>query len=474
MIHLEGSVGYLSHSKSAIFVSTTDTLANKSKRTAPQVKQLQTDLNIAPWGEDNRFPQNVVKALEACGVAQSTLKWKACEMWGGGLVYGRVVDIDADGNEVFQVAKRGEFLEVDKFFKRNRIPIFFAEFALDYWYFNNCFPELILSTDRKKIAGLTHFESCDVRYKQMSESGKIDTVYISKLWGLSKDQFVKFDKDKSVKGPIIPDGKVTEVDNKYVLVRKVIDRYFPLDSLKELVESSKTDTSFVLPINFPSPNKTYYQLASWDGARLSGWIEIASRIPNMIKVMYEKAFRIKYHIEIPTDYFASYYGKAVWDKMDTSARKKAKEDLLEAMDNYLSGDENAHKTFISYFATNKVTGKEEERIKITVIDDKNTTAKDLLTSTTANTEIMIAMNVNPNIHGAAIGGGVYAGNQGGSNVREGKLQHDSSQSLDRQMVLEVFNLIRDFNEWGDDLEFRFKDTVLLTLDKGKQTETSIS
>lgn len=472
MIHMDGNIGYLSHSQSAIFVSSSSTMS-KNSRPAPLLKRIQTDLDVAPWGEDNRFPQTVVKALEACGVAQSTLKWKAGEMWGGGLVYGRVIDIDQDGNEVFQIAKRGDFKDVDRFWKENRIPIFFAEFALDYWYFNNCFPELILSKDRTKIAGLVHQESCDCRFKQMDESGQIDTVYISKLWGYTKDQFVKFDKDKSVKGPIIPDGKVDKIDNKYVITRRAIDRYFPLDSLKTLVEKTE-ESSFILPINFPSPNKTYYQLASWDGARLSGWIEIASRIPNMLKIMYEKAFRIKYHIEIPEAYFERKCGKDIWNKMSSAERKKERTDLLEAMDNYLSGDENAYKTFISYFDTNKVTGDEIGRIKITVIDDKNTTSKDLLTSTTANTEIMIAMNVNPNIHGAAIGGGVYAGNQGGSNVREGKLQHDSSQSLDRQMVLEVFNLIRDFNEWGDDLEFRFKDTVLLTLDKGKQTETKIN
>ena len=38
----------------------------------------------------------------------------------------------------------------------------------------------------------------------------------------------------------------------------------------------------------------------------------------------------------------------------------------------------------------------------------------------------------------------------------------------------VTYLVRDYNEWGDDIQFRHRDTVLTTLDKGKGTEKVVS
>jgi hypothetical protein len=466
-------VAFLKHSRSSVFFAADSTKKSRGESAIPQLKRLTTDLDVAPWGEDNRFPQNIVSALEACGVAQSTLKWKASALWGGGIVYGKVVDIDANGNEVFQMAKPGEYPEVDKFWAENRIPRFFAEFALDFVYFANCFPELIMNKGRDKIMALVHQESCDCRFKQANDRGEIDTVYISKLWGATKDQFVKYKKDRGMAG-LPADQKPKAVDGKYVIERKAIDPYFPLESLQALREKNQNETTFILPVNFPSPNKTYYQLPSWDGARVGGWIEIASRVPTVVKALYEKAFSIKYHIEIPEQYFVRRYGATQWDKMSTEERAKARSEILEAMDKYLAGDENAHKTFVSYFDYDNINKAEYGRIKINVIDNKLTTDKDLLTAGTANSEIMIAMGVNPNTLGAGKPGGVYASNQGGSNIREGKLEHDSSLTLERQLALEPFLLIKAFNKWPEDLQFRFRDNVLLTLDKGKQTETKIA
>lgn len=469
MIHYHDNVAYLSSSRASVFISEEN---KPSTPVLPKIVQMEKKLDVAPWGEDNKFPQNIVTALEACGIAQSTLKRIASSLWGGGLIYGKVIDIDAGGNEVFQQAKPGDFVEVDKFWKENRIPRYFAESTLDWAYYANCFPELILNKAANKIVRIVHQESCDCRFKQMDESGAINTVYISKLWGATKEQFVRFDRTKSVgnSSTLKPDT----VDSKYVHSLPAIDPYFPLDSLRELINKRKKLASFILPLNFPSPNKTYYQLASWDGARVSGWIDIASRVPNMLKIMYEKSFSIRYHIEIPERYFERRFGEDVWKNLDAAKKKATRLELLEAMDKYLAGDENAEKTFVSYFEIDHIDKKEFGRIKITPIETTSKTDKDLLTSGTANSEIMIAMGVNPNTIGAGKPGGVYASNQGGSNIREGKLEHDSSLALERQLLLEPFQLIKEFNEWPDELQFRFKDTVLLTLDKGKQTETKIS
>ena len=465
MIEMGEHMTFLSASGASVFV------APKRANVAPVLTKLITILDVAPWGEDNRFPQSVVSALEASGVAQSTLAWKAKSIWGSGLVYGKIADVDSEGSETFQIAKRGEFPDVDTFFQNNNIPRFFAEFCMDLVYFGNCFPEMIFDKAGEKIAALIHQESADCRFKQMNDNGEIDTVFISKLWGMTKDQFVKFDPKKTV-GGLLNTQMPTSVDNKFVKQLRCCDLYFPMDSVRK-IQKDKIQ-SFIFPVNYPSPNKTYYQLASWDGCRRGGWIEISAKIPEMLKMLYQNAFNIRYHIEIPETYFENRFGKGEWGKLDKDARKKARKEVLEAMDKFLAGSENAYKTFTSYFEVDNVTKTEFGRIKITPVEAKNNTDKDLLLSGTANSEIMFAMGVNPNILGAGKPGGVYSSNQGGSNIREGKLEHDSTLHLERQLALEPLNFIKRWNGWPEDLEFRFKDTVLTTLDTGKQSQQQIN
>ena len=444
---------------------------SKASNVAPVMQKLVTLLDVAPWGEDNRFPQNIVHALEGSGVAQSTLAWKAKSIWGSGLVYGTVQDIDSEGSDTFKIAKLGDYPMVDEFFSNNNIPRFFAEFCMDLVYFGNCFPEMIFDNARQNIAALIHQESADCRFKQMDDNGAIDTVFLSKLWGMTADQYVKFDAKRALRG-LTASIQPTAVDGKYVKQLPACDMYFPMSSVTKLKESGVA--SFIFPVNYPSPNKTYYQLASWDGCRRSGWIEISAKVPEMVKMAYQNAFNIRYHIEIPATYFENKYGAGEWSKMSKEKRDEARKVVLEQMDSFLSGSENAYKTFTSYFDIDPITKQEFGHIKITPVDTKNNTDKDLLTSGTANSEIMFAMGVNPNILGAGTPGGVYASNQGGSNIREGKLEHDSSLHLERQLALEPLNFIKKFNGWPADLEFRFKDTVLTTLDTGKQSQQQIN
>src|SRR5204863_2766543 len=125
-----------------------------------------------------------------------------------------------------------------------------------------------------------HQESCDARFKQMNENGVIDTVYLSKMWGTSSSQFAKFDPDKKILGIMENPTRLTEVDNKFLKAIDCIDMYDALESTKSIAEKIKDKEglkSAIFPVNYPSVNKTYYQVASWNGARLVGWVEIACK-----------------------------------------------------------------------------------------------------------------------------------------------------------------------------------------------------
>jgi hypothetical protein len=493
----EYPVAYLSESKSAVFFSAGNTKAGtyqgkgSAKGTAVPVTKLQNILDVAYWGEDNRFPQNIEQQMAYCGIGKSALNWKAKALFGNGIIAGRITDYtDGGATEVFEPIKPStkEGKVINKFIHSSSTNRFCLEYFQDWVWFGNCFPEMIFSKDAKSITGFVHQESCDSRFKQMKKNGNISKVYLSKLWGLSGDQYAKFDPKKRVRGLVESRTEPTEVDNEFVKALDCIDMYNALESTTDIAQSLRNSRglgkfkSAILPVNDPSVNKTYYQVPYWDGARLSGWVEIASKIPSLIKTMYNNAFQLKYHIQVPETYFEKLFTKEVWATMKGDARTKARRDLLKKMDEFLSSAENAYKTFISTFDVDPHTGKDYGLVKIELIENKSTIDKDLITQSAADVEILIAMQVHPTLFSAGMTGSMFrSGGGSGSDIREAFLVYNALLNLERKVLLEPLNLMRDFNrevgemdEWAEDITFRFRDTVLTTLDQGKGTTKTVS
>jgi len=123
---------------------------------------------------------------------------------------------------------------------------------------------------------------------------------------------------------------------------------------------------------------------------------------------------------------------------------------------------------------NHVNGKPEVQGIIKTLENKLGIEQNLVTSAAANSEIMFAMMVNPNVMGAGMPGGTYAGNQGGSNIREAYLVNIANCWLDRQNILDPIELFSRFNGGDENTEWRFRNTVLTTLDTGAGTTKTLS
>lgn len=490
-VHISGPVAFLSESQSAVFFSKGNAAAGtfqNNKGSVAIVEKMQNQLDVAYWGEDNRFPQNIEQQMAYCGIGKSALDWKARALWGAGIIPGKVVGYEDEGKkEIFEPLDREKYKIVYSFIEARSFFRWAIEYLQDWvWYFN-CFPEMILSKDGKSITGFVHQESNDSRFKQMDDQGRIKKVYLSKLWGAAKDQYARFDPTKSLPG-LVNSRKLNEVDNKFIKQLDCIDMYDNVNSLQiiadSLTQSRKKDAlkSAILPVNYPSVNKTYYQVPYWDGARLGGWIEIACKIPSLIKTLYNKAFRIKYHIEVPESYFGRKYGEDKWDAMTDADQQQCRVKLLQDMEDFLSGDENAFKSFISFFDVDPHDKKESGRVKITVIEDKSNIDKELITQSAADVEILIAMQVHPSLFSAGMTGSMFrSGGGSGSDIREAYLVYNALLNLERNVFLEPLYLVRDYNrivggisEWEDDIVFRVRDTVLTTLDQGRGTQKVVS
>lgn len=481
-IHISGPVGFLESSGATVFFSKSAANAGtyrKNSGTAVLVKQIQTAINVAYWGEDNRFPQNIEQQMKYYGLGKAALEWKAKALFGAGILPGKITGYE-DNAEKFEPLDRNKYKEVFQFLENRAMFRFFMEYLLDWVWYGNCFPEAIFNNNCDKITHFVHQESCDARFKQTTD-GIIKTVYLSKLWGMSRDQFAQFDPEKKVPGCYAGGtNAITEVDGVYIKALDAVDMYDPINSINQIAEKQKKKgakelKSCIFPTNYPSPNKTYYQVPAWDGARLGGWIEIACKIPAMIKLFLKKGQKIQYHIEVPETYFEKKYTKEVWATMmkDEKKQQEARLELLKQMDEYLTSDKAAFSTFVSFFDIDHHSGDEKGRIKITPIEGKYSVDKDVLTTSAADLQTLASMGVHPTLFGAGAIGGTQQ-RTGGSDQREAFLIYNAMLNLERQVALEPLYLARDFNKWGDDIVFRVLDTKLTTLDQNKGTEKVVS
>ena len=70
-------------------------------------------------------------------------------------------------------------------------------------------------------------------------------------------------------------------------------------------------------------------------------------------------------------------------------------------------------------------------------------------------------------------GGTYAGNQGGSNIREAFLVNIAQSWVNRQNLLDPIYLM--LHSMGyDDIDIRYRNTILTTLDTGAGTQKTLS
>jgi hypothetical protein len=429
---------------------------NKSPETATQANfetsKTKTGkfggLDIAPWGDDNDFPNRVIDICKLNSVIPSAINLKAKKLYGQGVIPIRVLETDDEGNETIEIVKDTEVVDWLRF---NNINRYMVEATRDLYWFFNTFPELHLNPARNKITRIHLNQAAYTRLQKMDPSSRrIEHAYISAAWPSPKD------------------GEWEKVE--------VLDQYDPYQDL--LSRKNEKIYKYVMPVNYPVvPGQTYYQLSYWDGARVNGWIEIANSIPALKRALFKNQMTIKYHVRIPIRYWEIKYAQKGedWSSIAATVRNSIIEKELTNLRAFLSGNDNAGKAFISHYETDPQTGKALPGWEIIPLDDKLKDGSYLPDSAAANSEILFALQMDPSQMGMGMPGGAYANKSGsGSEKRESFLIDTAVAKMEQDIILEPFNVIRDFNRWDPAIEWRFKGKVLTTLDQGRGTKKVVS
>lgn len=412
------------------------TFPGKQPPTQAIEKPENTSGEIAYWGDDNKFPQTVIEECSKNPVVGSTLDWKARALYGAGMMYGRVTGFDSDGNEIFQ---RERIPEIEDFLKKSNIKRYLFEAAKDLYWFYNVFPEMMLSKDRTKIVALETKEAAHCRWKKQDEKGYIKKCYIKGNW--------------AEKNTTIDDAAIVDVLDPY---------YDPVTALREA-----SFYKFIYPLSYPSPDKVYYQLADWNSIRTSGWLDVTNKIPAFKKALFENQLTLKYHIE-----FFTWYWEWKFSNWKEFTDKEKKDKIREEVDNIvtvLAGELNAGKSITTHSIYDETSGREIPGIRITAIDNKIKDGIYVEDAQEGNAHLLFAMGV----HGTLLGAGPGRNSMGAGSGSDQRVAFNNYISLcqyQHDLILEPLNFARDFNKWDSEIEFRFRKPMIMTLDKGKQTQ----
>jgi hypothetical protein len=401
------------------------------------------DYRVSPWGRNNDFPQYADMMIDKTGVLNTGLRTLRNVILGQGIFPCRVKGLDNDGNEVLELIQDRGVLD---FLGSRMVRRYFEKSTRDYTKFGRPFPELIPNADGSKIVGINTINAYYARLTEANTAGEIENCIVSGDW---------------------PDPPRSE----FFKVIPVLSDYDPLDDLNGRRLARKLGkTSIIYPLTDSWSNRDYYSHPIWWSAKLAGWIDIAQLVPRFIKKMYENAMSIKWHVRIPYAYWDKMFPKP--DYPDEELRKKAINDFQDKIEKNLCSPENAGKALFTGFEIG-ATGKAEEQWQIEELSVDMTAAEKLITSAAANSEILFTLMINPNLLGAGMPGGTYAGNQGGSNIREAFLVNIANAWIDRQNLLDPLECYLRFNGVTD-VELRFRNTILTTLDTGAGTKKVIS
>lgn len=403
------------------------------------------EYRVMNWGKGNDFPLKAGKQISTTSVLNTGLKFLRSLTVGQGIYPCKVVGWDEKGNELLQPV---DDPKISRFVNSRMVRRYLEKVSRDYFKYGNGAVQMLPDMSRSEIVGLNPLNALFYRYTLPDAWGACKCI-VSGNW------------------PSTPG--TSDVDNVQVL--DCLMDYDPDLHLEWMKIAGKMNKPFVFPVRDSWSNNDYYGEPIWLPSYVLGWVDIAHMVPMFLKKAYKNQITWKWHVQIPYSYWEKKFPPN--DYKDPDARKKAINTYMDKIEDNLCGLENAEKPLFTNYAINEANGKIEEEWKITALDNKYKGGENLVTSAAANSEILFSLMVNPNVFGAGMPGGSYAGNQGGSNIREAFLVNIANAWIDRQNLLDPVLLMLRSNGVKD-IELRFRNTILTTLDTGAGTQKTLS
>ncbi len=446
-IIIDGHVAYLPGAKALVTVGPssppstgtprpTDNTASHTKSVVKvNVYGSEQSIAYAPWGSDNKRPQNIIAEMNKSGVGKAGLSVRRKAHYGSGPLYFRA---GADGEkELSNVLPLNDpaLAQPLAWHKGSRLEMALMEAVMNYEWWGLVVPEYVLSNDGSRITSMRVLKSAWCRMALTDpDTGRIQWVLHNPNWDL-------FDSSTTVAIPCV-------------------DPWMTPDEVRQWCKANGF-RKFVRPVAIPDPDAGYYPDLDWHALYDNGWLKSTNQIPAMKQGVMVNQITLKYHIKLPSTYWRTKFGDA-WDALDTDQKEAKKREVYTAMNGWLSGAENSGKAFITEFGLDELGNKLPDW-EIIALDDKLKDGAYIPDAEKGNSEILASMLVDPTLLGQSGIAGAGAGS--GSDKREAYTILNALLNTDRDTTLDVWYFVRDFNGWDPTIELGFRQVTLTTLDK---------
>lgn len=390
---------------------------------------------MAYWGDDNDFPGHVIKDIRKDPEIGTMLDKQARLLYSGGLVFGKLDYLD-NGEEILKPVSTATRKVVSDWMRKSNINRYLYEGGRDLYTFYNVFPEVVLNVGRTEIVQLCVQAAETCRFEKQNAKGIVENCYINS----------NFPDDDEI--------------NDRTKKLQVIDPYY--DAAANL--KSRKGTNFIYPLSIPTAGSKYYQLADWNSIRDSGWLAVSQAIPKFAKTFIEKSQILKYHIEISDKFWGLKYEG--WDKKSQAEKLTIRDEEIARFVNVTTGVDKSGNSFFTPFLTDSVTGKEYSLWKVKELKDEINDEKFLKYGTASSVFKATSVGLHPALIGAMPNSGMGGA---GSNIREAYNLHMLSVRSHQDILLEPLDLVKYYNGWDEEIVFRFRNSFMNTLDKGKET-----
>ncbi|MDR2627508.1 MAG: hypothetical protein LBC40_05700 [Dysgonamonadaceae bacterium] len=450
-----GTTAYLPGAKAIVVASDSSGIVNDSKGSvmATPVNRKES-IRFVAWGEGNDLPVRVMNSIYKNISVSSNVDFNARIAYGDSVIVCRKKR-NVKGEIVFEEMLPSEAPEVFKFLEDNNMNRVHQELGNDMAVFYDGFVEFIFNKDVKspKIVMLRQKEAVFSRLSEQDEdSGRIEWHGYSAKW--------------------------TEGYPDDLVVTPFLDRDAPIYDLKKrkgIYPDEKTgkqrdcgDKRFVMSVALPTPGRFYYSKPYWWSIFESGWYDFACAIPKFKKALLRNQMVLKYHVQINSRFWDKLYkAEGILEPKKRAARKIK---FLNELNDFLSGGENAGKSFVSHFQYDMQKGIEEQDVIIKPLESFFKGGEYIEDSEEASNAICYAMGVHPSLQGASPGKGKSIN---GTEARELFIIKQALTKPIRDMLLLPLYAVKAINGWDPDIHFVIPNIMLTTLDKNTGAEKQI-
>ncbi|RHJ83541.1 hypothetical protein [Parabacteroides sp. AM08-6] len=441
-------VGFLEDNK---FTATTVTPAKGST-----VKGKEID--FVPFGKGDKLPLRIMRKIHENTIVGSNIEFKANMAYGDGITVFRRTKND-NGEIKIEELLPLDVPEIFDFLADSNYMRVMQEMAADLVVFGDAFVHLSFGRrtkgEKPKVVQICHREMCFSRVSKQDEKTKrIEYHGYSSQWGEESS----------------PDD---------VIVTKLLDRKSPLYDLKVRTgmvpnpengeKKDEEETGYTVSLNLPVPGRYYYNRPYWWSIFLD-WYEFSCAIPKFKKALLKNQMVLKYHVSINWKFWEKLYLSEGIAKDNKDKQATCKKKFLQNLNDFLSGEENAGKSFVSHFQYDQINKYEENDIIIKPLESFIKGGEYIEDSEEATNVICNTMAVHPSLKGASPG---KSKNINGTEARELFIIAQVLFKPIRNMMLLPLYLAKELNGWDKTIEFGVKNVMLTTLDKNTGSEKSI-